>query len=62
VSTADCRFAIQTEPCGTNIMKRTGPTNVVRDEIQAQLTSTGPSLAITATTIPERHESVFRRL
>jgi hypothetical protein len=43
-------------------MKTTGPTNVVRDEIQAQLTSTGPSLAITATTIPERHESVFRRL
>jgi hypothetical protein len=62
---ADRRFTIQTEPRGTNT-KTTGPTNVVRDDIQTQLTGTGPSYAIAATaaatTIPERRQSVFRRL
>jgi len=59
VSTADCRFAIQTEPGGTNIMKAIAPTNVVLDDIQAHLTDTGPSLAKAATTVPERRQSVF---
>ncbi len=59
VSTADCCFAIQTEPGGTNIMKAIAPTNVVRDDIQAHLTDTGPSLAKAATTVPERRQSVF---
>jgi len=63
---ADRRFTITTEPRGTNTMKTTPPTNVVRDDIQAPLTGTGPSSAIAATaaatTIPERRQSVFRRL
>jgi hypothetical protein len=63
---ADRRFTIQTEPRGTNTMKTIPPTNVVRDDIQAQLTGTGPSSAIAAaaaaTTVPERRQSVFRRL
>jgi hypothetical protein len=46
---ADRRFTIQTEPRGTNTTKTTAPTNVVRDDIQAPLTGTGPSLAIAAT-------------
>jgi len=63
---ADRRFTIQTEPRGTNTMKTNQPTNVVRDDIQAPLTATGPSLAIAATAaataVPERRQSVFRRL
>jgi hypothetical protein len=63
---ADRRFTITTEPRGTNTMKTTPPANVVRDDIQAPLTGTGPSSAIAATaaatTIPERRQSVFRRL
>jgi len=62
---ADRRFTIQTEPRGVNTMKTIPPTNV-RDDIQASLTGTGPSSAIAATaaatTIPERRQSVFRRL
>jgi hypothetical protein len=63
---ADRRFTIQTEPRGTNTTKTTAPTNVVRDDLQAPVAGTGPSLAIAATaaatTIPERRQSVFRRL
>jgi hypothetical protein len=63
---ADRRFTIQTDPRATNTMKATTQTNVVRDDIQAPMTGTGPSLAIAAaaaaTTVPERRQSVFRRL
>jgi len=63
---ADRRFTIQTDPRGTNTVKTTTSPNVVRDDIQAQLTGTAPSLAAAAaavaTTGPERRQSVFRRL
>jgi hypothetical protein len=59
---ADRRYAIQNEPRGTNIVKTTAPTNVARDDIQVQLTGTGPSLAIAATTISQHRQSVFRCL
>lgn len=63
---ADRRFTIQTEARGANTIKTTPPNNVVRDDIQAPMTATGPSLAIAATAaatvIPERRQSVFRRL
>jgi hypothetical protein len=64
----DRRFTIQTEPRGINTMKTTTSTNTVRDDIQAQLTSPNPSMAIAATaaatTVSERRpsQSVFRRL
>ena len=63
---ADRRFTIQTEPRGTNTIKTTAPTNVARDDTQATLTGTAQSLAIAAaaaaTNVPERRQSVFRRL
>ena len=61
---ADRRFTIQTETRAMNTIK-TG-SNTVRDDIQAQLTGASASLAIAAaaaaTSIPERRQSVFRRL
>jgi hypothetical protein len=65
---ADRRFTIQTEPRGVNTLKTTAPTNVVRDDLQASLTNSGPSLAIAATAaataVPERRPSqpFYRRL
>lgn len=63
---ADRRFTIQTEPRGVNTIKTNAPTNVVRDDIQAPLTATSPAMAIAAaaaaTNVPERRQSVFRRL
>ena len=65
---ADRRFTIQTEPRGVNTMKTTAPSNVVRDDLQAPLTNSGPSLAIAATAaatvVPERRPSqaFYRRL
>jgi len=59
---ADRHFTIQTAPRGTNTIKRTAPTNVVRDHIQARLTGTSLSIGVTVTTILERRQSVFRRL
>ena len=63
---ADRRFTIQTEPRGVNTMKTAPLNNTVRDDIQAQLTNAAPSLAIAATAaataVPERRQSVFRRL
>lgn len=61
---AERRFTIQTETRAMNTIK-TG-SSTVRDDIQAQLTSTNASMAIAAaaaaTVIPERRQSVFRRL
>ena len=56
---ADRRFTIQTETRAMNTVK-TG-NNTVRDDIQAQLTG-AIAAAAAATTIPERRQSVFRRL
>jgi len=39
-------------------MKTTVPTNVLHDDIQAQLTIIGPSLPIAAKTIHQRVQSV----
>jgi tctex1 domain-containing protein 2 len=61
---ADRRFTIQTETRAMNTTK--AGSNTVRDDIQAQLTGTNPSMAIAAaaaaTAVPERRQSVFRRL
>ena len=65
---ADRRFTIQTEPRGVGTIKSTGTMNIGRDDIQAPLTNSGPSLAIAATaaatTVPERRPSqpFLRRL
>ncbi|CAF3621416.1 unnamed protein product [Rotaria sordida] len=65
---ADRRTNIPTEPYGTMTTKATAPTHSVRDEIHASVTGSGPSASIAAaaaaaaTIIPERRQSVFRRL
>lgn len=63
---ADRRFTIQTDPRAANTTKTTTNSNVIRDDIQASLAGTAPSIAIAAaaaaTTVPERRQSVFRRL
>jgi hypothetical protein len=64
----DRRFTIQTEPRGVNTMKTQTSTNTARDDLQAPLMGSGPSLAIAATAaataVPERRPSqvFFRRL
>lgn len=63
---ADRRFTIQTEPRGVNTIKTTPPINVVRDDIQAPVPANTAAAAIAAaaaaTNVPERRQSVFRRL
>ncbi|CAF0958662.1 unnamed protein product [Rotaria magnacalcarata] len=59
----DRRFTIQTDPRGSNALKTTAPSNVARDDIQAQLTNNGPSSGNAGGTGERRpSQAFFRRL
>lgn len=63
---ADRRFTIQTEPRGVNTIKTNAPNNAIRDDSQAPAPTNSTAAAIAAaaaaTNVPERRQSVFRRL
>ncbi|CAF2656275.1 unnamed protein product [Rotaria sp. Silwood2] len=61
---ADRRTNVPTEPHGTVTMKTTAPIHSARDEIHTSVTGPSASVATATatTTIPERRQSVFRRL
>ncbi|UJR32109.1 hypothetical protein I4U23_019577 [Adineta vaga] len=62
---ADRRSTVQTEPRGVNTIKTIPPTtNSIREDIPTSLTGPLSAIAATAaaTIVPERRQSVFRRL